>query len=176
VSALADVPTVVLTGARGAGKTTLLAALLAARPAAERRAVLLAERGAAVLAPLAHVTVVEAEPGCACCVGQVSLRVALTRLLREARPERLFVELTEPAHLARALQVFASPWLAPVVKVAEVIGVADAAATARDEATAAWLAPLTALHVRNDANGMFAAFAIARRHGLAVFPAGAAGR
>jgi hypothetical protein len=61
-----------------------------------------------------------------------------------------------------------------VVKVAEVIGVADAAVTARDEATAAWLAPLTGLRVRNDAGGMFAAFAAARRPGLAVLPAGAA--
>lgn len=170
MSALADVPTVVLTGERGAGKTSLLAALVAARPATERRAVLLAGRGAATLPPQASVVVMEAEPGCACCVGQVGLRVALTRLLREARPERLYVELTEPAHLARALQVFVSPWLAPVVRVEQVIGVADASRLARDESTAAWLASLTALHVRNDPGGAFASFALARRPGLAVTP------
>lgn len=164
---LADVPTVVVSGARGAGKTRLLAQRLAGAPAGSRLAVLLAERGATALPQRENLIVAEAT-GCVCCVGQVSLRVALTRLLRDTRPEALYVELGEPAHLAQALRTLASPWLAPVVSIREVVGVADAAATARDGAVAAWLAQLTALYLRNDADGRFAAFAQSARPGLAL--------
>lgn len=166
MTALAGIPTVVLSGARGAGKTTLLARLLAARPPEERRAVLLTESGEAALPTLPAVIVAEAAPGCVCCVGQVALRVALTRLLREARPERLYVELTEPAHLGAALRTLANPWLAAVIRVESVIGVADAAHLPRDGATAAWLAHLTEIHVRGDGEGALAAFVGARRPGL----------
>lgn len=160
---LADVPAVVLTGLRGAGKTTLLARLLRERPADEHLAVLLTELGDAGLPPMPNATVVAADPGCVCCVGQVSLRVALTRLLREARPQRLYIELAEPAHLARALATLRSPWLAPVLDITAVVGVADASSAPRDAATAAWLARLTVLHVRNDADGAFVAFARGER-------------
>jgi G3E family GTPase len=168
VTPLADVATVLVSGARGAGKTTLLGALLDARPAGERQAVLLTEAGEARLAPRASLTIVEADPGCICCVGQVSLRVALTRLLREARPERLYVELAEPAHLAASLRTLTSPWLAPVLRIEAVIGVADASVTHRDEAFAAWLAPLTALRVRGDADGTLTALVRQRRPDLAL--------
>jgi G3E family GTPase len=168
VTALAAIPTVLVSGERGAGKTTLLSRLLAARPPAERRAVLLTERGEAVLPRLAEVAVAEAEPGCVCCVGQVGLRVALTRLLRDSRPERLYVELTEPSHLGAALKTLGNPWLAPVIRVESVIGVADASRLSRDAATGAWLAHLTELHVRGDADGAVAAFVRAERPGLAL--------
>lgn len=171
MTALADIPTVLLTGARGAGKTTLLAALLERAPAEARIAVLLTEVGDARLPPpRPGVTVAAAEPGCICCVGQVGLRVALTRLLREARPERLYVELTEPAHLAASLRTLGSPWLAPVLRLDAVIGVADGSITRPDAAFAAWLESLTALELRNDAGGVLAAFARARRPGLAIGP------
>jgi G3E family GTPase len=168
VTPLADVPTVLISGERGAGKTTLLAELLAARPPGERSAALLTELGEAALPQVPGVVAAEAEPGCVCCVGQVGLRVALTRLLREARPARLYVELTEPSHLGAALKTLANPWLAAVIRVESVIGVADAARLPRDAATAAWLAHLTEIHVRGDARGEFAAFVGARRPGLAL--------
>ncbi len=160
---LADVATVVVTGARGAGKTTWLMHELARRPAGERRAVLLTEAGAASLPDMANVSVVAAAPGCICCVGQVSLRVALTRLLREAMPQRLYLELGEPAHLAASLRTLRSPFLAPVITIAEVVGVLDAAADApADE----WIDQLTALSLRNDTDGTRAARIVARRPAL----------
>lgn len=162
---LADVATVVVTGARGAGKTTWLAHELARRPVGERRAVLLTEAGAVALPESANVTVVAAEPGCICCVGQVSLRVALTRLLREAQPQRLYLELGEPAHLAASLRTLRNPWLAPVIEIAEVVGLLDAAAAApADE----WIDQLTALRIRNDADGACAARIAARRPTLTL--------
>jgi len=165
VTRLADVATVVVTGARGAGKTTWLAYELARRPAGERRAVLLTEAGAVALPESANVTVVAAEPGCICCVGQVSLRVALTRLLREAQPQRLYLELGEPAHLAASLRTLRSPWLAPVIEIAEVVGLLDAEAAApADE----WIDQLTALRIRGDADGACAARIAARRPTLTL--------
>jgi G3E family GTPase len=165
VTRLADVATVVVTGARGAGKTTWLAHELARRPAGERRAVLLTEAGEASLPAMPDVTVVAAEPGCICCVGQVSLRVALTRLLREARPQRLYLELGEPAHLAASLRTLRSPWLAPVITIAGVVGVFDARAAAPGDD---WIDQLTALVLRDDADGACAARIAARRPDLAL--------
>jgi G3E family GTPase len=163
VSRLVDVPTVVVTGARGAGKTTWLAHALDARPAAERRAVLLTEVGAASLDPRRNVTVAAAEPGCICCVGQVSLRIALTRLLRESMPARLYLELGEPAHLGASLRTLRNPWLAPVLTLVEVVGVVDAADAVHPAPDAAWLGQLTALRIRNDPDGAWAARVAALR-------------
>jgi len=39
--------------------------------------------------------------GCVCCVGQVPLRVALTRLMRAERPEHLLLLLADNQHLPR---------------------------------------------------------------------------
>jgi G3E family GTPase len=39
--------------------------------------------------------------GCVCCVGQVPLRVTLTRLMRTERPENLLLLLTDAQHLQR---------------------------------------------------------------------------
>lgn len=163
---LAGVVSVVVTGALGAGKTTLIGRLLRAAPADARQAVLLNERGAAAIAAAPGVTVAEVDPGCICCTSVVSMRVALTRLLREARPQRLYVELAEGTHLRDALRTLGSPWLAPVLGRIAVIGVLDGRGTAREADPAAWLAMLSALVVRGvDAGAIGAA-----RAGLAVLP------
>jgi hypothetical protein len=39
--------------------------------------------------------------GCVCCVGQVPLRVTLTRLMRAERPEHLLLLLADDQHLPR---------------------------------------------------------------------------
>lgn len=166
MSRLADVPTIVVTGAKGAGKTTWLSQALDERPCAERRAVLLTEVGATSLSARTRVTVAAAEPGCICCVGQVGLRVALTRLLRDARPERLYLELGEPGHLAASLRTLRSPWLAPVLAITDVVGVIDAADAAQREPDAVWLEQLTALRLRNDVDGTCAARVTALRPSL----------
>jgi G3E family GTPase len=62
-----------------------------------------------------------------CCTAQVALRVGLTRLLREARPARLFVELDAASHLREALKTLRSPWLAPILAIESVVGVVDTA-------------------------------------------------
>jgi G3E family GTPase len=106
VTPLTNVPALVVSGTLGAGKTTLIARLLDARPAGETWAVLLNERGVAPIAPRDAVALAEVDGGCVCCTGQIALRVGLTRLLRAARPARLFLELdavTLPALQGRSV-------------------------------------------------------------------------
>jgi G3E family GTPase len=91
-------PVHVVTGAP-ASRASLVARLLAAQP------------GWARLLP----------GGCPCCTGRVETRVALVRLLRETRPERVLLELTDEAHLA-SLQRALGEWpLARYVELGRVI-------------------------------------------------------
>lgn len=49
----------------------------------------------------AGVAVLRLAPGCACCTGQLPLRVTLTRLLRERRPRSVLLLIATDAHLNR---------------------------------------------------------------------------
>lgn len=42
---------------------------------------------------------------CPCCTGRVELQVKLAQLLRERRPARVFIGLTDPAHQAGLARV-----------------------------------------------------------------------
>lgn len=96
-------PVHLVTGAWGSGKSSLLNALLSLRPANERWAVLLNELGQTPvsgepsLSSRAGVVVREATGGCACCTGQIVFVTALATLIRQTRPERVFVECSSQA-------------------------------------------------------------------------------
>lgn len=125
------VPTLVVTGREPGEALRLVGRLLGARPPGETWAVLATTGGAL---PAAPGVVIAAAQGCPCCTGQVALRVALTRLLRSARPHRLFVELAHDAHLPQALASLRGPWLATALDVQGVVeapgGTPEAAAAA----------------------------------------------
>jgi hypothetical protein len=70
-------PVNVVTGATPDDRKTLIARLLVARP------------GWRELVPR----------GCPCCAGRVETQVALARLVREAGPERVLLELADEQHL-----------------------------------------------------------------------------
>jgi G3E family GTPase len=112
-----NIPTHVIAGPLGAGKTSLIKHLLAQRPARERWAVLINEFGqigldAALLAQdVDGIALGEVAGGCLCCVNGAPFQIGLGRLLRKARPDRLFIEpsgLGHPAQLLR--QLSEAPW------------------------------------------------------------------
>jgi G3E family GTPase len=120
----------------GAGKTSLIRHLLAQRPANERWAVLINEFGqigldAALLTQAGDgIALGEVAGGCLCCVNGAPFQIGLGRLLRKARPDRLFIEpsgLGHPAQLLR--QLSQAPWLG-VLAVQPCVLVLDARAMA----------------------------------------------
>ncbi|MCW3147737.1 cobalamin biosynthesis protein CobW [Stutzerimonas stutzeri] len=138
---LMHIPTHLIAGPLGAGKTSLIRQLLAQKPADERWAVLINEFGqigldTALLAegPRLGVSLTEVAGGCLCCVNGLPFQVGLTRLLRQARPQRLLIEpsgLGHPAQLLRQLNQ--APWT-DVLAVQPALLVVDAAALSRGAA------------------------------------------
>jgi G3E family GTPase len=133
---LQNIPTHVIAGPLGAGKTSLIKHLLLQRPIGERWAVLINEFGqigldAALLTQDADgIALGEVAGGCLCCVNGAPFQVGLGRLLRKARPDRLFIEpsgLGHPAQLLR--QLSEAPW-AGVLAVQPSVLVLDAQALA----------------------------------------------
>ena len=114
---LQNIPTHVIAGPLGAGKTSLIKHLLAQRPANERWAVLINEFGqigldaALLIRDIEGIALGEVAGGCLCCVNGAPFQIGLGRLLRKARPDRLFIEpsgLGHPAQLLR--QLGKAPW------------------------------------------------------------------
>lgn len=115
---LSQIPTHLVAGPLGAGKTTLLKHLLEhARPAEESWAILVNEFGqvgidAALLqGGDSGVSIAEVPGGCLCCVNGVPFQVGLGRLLRRAKPQRLFIETSGLGHPLELLtQLGKPPW------------------------------------------------------------------
>ena len=133
---LSNIPTHLIAGPLGAGKTSLLRHLLAHKPANERWAVLINEFGqigldAALLTSSADgISLSEVAGGCLCCVNGAPFQVGLTRLLRQAQPDRLFIEPSGLGHPAQLVsQLSAPPWLG-VLALQPLVLVLDAAALA----------------------------------------------
>jgi G3E family GTPase len=118
---LTRVPANLITGFLGAGKTTVIRNLLAQRPHGERWAVLVNDFGKAVLDDAVRdsdggIVVREVAGGCICCTAQVELRTALVRLLREARPQRLLIELSGAGRPSAILNVLREKTIAEAVE------------------------------------------------------------
>lgn len=123
------VPTHLITGFLGVGKTTAILDLLARKPANEKWAVLVNEFGQVGIdgATLSQngVAVREVPGGCICCTAQLPLKVALTKLLREVRPERLIIEPTGVGHPAGIIDALRDAALAPYLDLVNVITLVD---------------------------------------------------
>jgi G3E family GTPase len=114
---LQNIPTHIIAGTLGAGKTSLIRHLMAQRPAGERWAVLINEFGqigldAALLTRDAEgIALGEVAGGCLCCVNGAPFQIGLGRLLRKARPDRLFIEPSGLGHPVQLLkQLTETPW------------------------------------------------------------------
>lgn len=137
---LQNIPTHVIAGPLGAGKTSLIKHLLAQRPANERWALLINEFGqigldAALLTQDDDgIALGEVAGGCLCCVNGAPFQVGLGRLLRKAKPDRLFIEPSGLGHPAQLLkQLREAPWQG-VLAVQPCVLVLDAQALAAGKA------------------------------------------
>jgi G3E family GTPase len=127
------VPTNLITGPLGTGKTTAILDLLAHAPEGERWAVLVNELGEVGIdgdwlaegGGGSEVTVREVAGGCICCTAAVSLRVALTKLLREARPHRLLIEPTGIGHPAGVIDTLRDQWVAKAIDLRATVCLVD---------------------------------------------------
>ena len=97
-----NIPTNIITGFLGTGKTTSILHLLRQNTHGEKWAVLVNEFGevgidGALLAPDAF-AVKEVPGGCMCCAAGLPTKIALNKLIVEARPHRILIEPTGLAH------------------------------------------------------------------------------
>ena len=109
------VPTNIITGFLGTGKTTTILQLLKNKPAEERWAVLVNEFGEVGIdgrllggASGDDIFVHEVPGGCMCCANGLPVQIALNRLLRKARPQRLLIEPTGLGHPAEIIALLRS--------------------------------------------------------------------
>ena len=108
------IPVHIISGFLGAGKTTLLKHLLSQKPEGEVWAVLMNEFGQIgvdqqLLPQDQGYAVKELLGGCLCCSSQMPMQMALSRLLSETQPDRLFIEPTGLGHPAQLLEQLTEP-------------------------------------------------------------------
>ncbi|WP_353174296.1 CobW family GTP-binding protein [Acinetobacter rudis] len=108
------VKTHIISGFLGAGKTTLLQHLLKQKPENERWAVLMNEFGQIgvdqrLLPSQEGYVVKELLGGCLCCTSQLPMQLALSRLIQEQQPDRLFIEPTGLGHPYQLLEQLSEP-------------------------------------------------------------------
>ena len=106
---LRNIPTNLIMGFLGVGKTTAILDLLKQKPENESWAVLVNEFGKVgidgAIFSAAGATVKEIAGGCLCCALAVPFQVAINRLLKEARPDRLLIEPTGLGHPKKVLDM-----------------------------------------------------------------------
>ncbi|RKG34542.1 CobW family GTP-binding protein [Acinetobacter tianfuensis] len=114
IAAPSAIPVHIISGFLGAGKTTLLKQLLSQKPEQEVWAVLMNEFGQIgvdqqLLPQEQGYAVKELLGGCLCCSSQMPMQIALSRLLSETKPDRLFIEPTGLGHPAQLLEQLTEP-------------------------------------------------------------------
>ena len=132
---ITDVPTNIITGFLGVGKTSTILHLLKTRPAHERWAVLVNEFGeigvdGALLSgsEMAQqgVFVREVPGGCMCCTSGLPMQVALSQLLRKAKPDRLLIEPTGLGHPKEVLQTLSTDSFKGTLNIQKTLVLVDA--------------------------------------------------
>ena len=133
--AILAVPTNIITGFLGAGKTSAILNLLKCKPAGERWAILLNEFGeigvdGSIVQGQSHeddgVYIREVPGGCMCCTSGLPMQIALTQLLRRARPHRLLIEPTGLGHPLEVLQTLSSDYNRDVLSIQKTLTLVDA--------------------------------------------------
>jgi len=132
---ISGVPTNIITGFLGVGKTSTILHLLKNKPGEERWAVLVNEFGEIGIdgalfegqySEQQGVYIREVPGGCMCCTAGQPMRVALTQLLRRARPDRLLIEPTGLGHPIEVLQTLNDENFRGVLAVQKIVTLLDA--------------------------------------------------
>ncbi len=122
-------PVNLVTGLLGSGKTSTIRHLLAHKPAHEHWAVLVNEFGSigidGALLTDDGIEVRQVAGGCICCVSSPLFRVGLTRLLREAKPDRVLIEPSGLAHPAAVVDMLRDAYFARAVRLDAVVCIVD---------------------------------------------------
>lgn len=114
-------PTIIIARRTLQARSETILALLHHKPIGTRWAVLTQPRLMPLETAATDVSLQSTPPGCACCVGNVPFRVALTRLMRDARPDGLVVELGALDHREQVERMFADPWFSKAIKLVATI-------------------------------------------------------
>ena len=125
-----QVKTHIISGFLGAGKTTLLQRLLSQKPEGETWAVLMNEFGQIgvdqqLLPQSEGYRVKELLGGCLCCTSQLPMQIALSRLIQESKPDRLFIEPTGLGHPAQLLEQLTEPHWQSLIDMRALVTVVD---------------------------------------------------
>ena len=154
-AAVAMIPVNIITGVLGVGKTTAIRHLLSQRPPNEKWAIVVNEFGAlgidgAVLDTAAGtadadaagtsttgggdggVIVREVAGGCLCCAVNAPFTVAVTQLLRRAKPDRLLVEPSGMGHPGGLFDALSGEFLRGVLELKATIALVDVAVVGPD--------------------------------------------
>ena len=119
-------------GRLGSGKTSCIQHLIKQIPENEYWLIIVNEFGqigidGALLSdhPSNKLNIREISGGCICCAAQSQLRVSLTQLIREKRPDRILIEATGLGHPAGIIDLLRSEYLRPVININAIITVVD---------------------------------------------------
>ena len=150
------IPVNIITGVLGVGKTTAIRHLLSQRPPNEKWAVVVNEFGAlgidgAVLDTAAGiadadvagtsttgggdggVVVREVAGGCLCCAVAAPFTVAVTQVLRRAKPDRLLIEPSGMGHPGGLFDALSGEFLRGVLELKATIALVDVAVVSSDQ-------------------------------------------
>lgn len=125
-----NVPVNIISGFLGVGKTTAILDAFRHKPPEERWAVLVNEFGevgldGASLEASGGYVVKEIAGGCICCTAGPMLKINMVRLLREEKPDRIFIEPTGLAHPATIIDMLRSPGIRDIVQIQALIGLVN---------------------------------------------------
>jgi len=132
---ITKVPTNIITGFLGTGKTSTILQLLSRKSKGERWAVLVNEfgeigiDGALIEGQYSieqGVYIREVPGGCMCCTAGLPMRVALTQLLKRAKPDRLLIEPTGLGHPKEVMQTLNDENFQDVISIQKIITLVDA--------------------------------------------------
>lgn len=126
---LENIPTNVVLGFLGVGKTSAILDWLRQKPAGEKWAVLVNEFGEIGIDGAIYsqhgVAIKEIPGGCMCCAQGVPMQVAVNRLLRETRPDRLLIETSGIGHPLGVLKTLQGKDFGGVLDMRAVVALVD---------------------------------------------------